>query len=55
MLITLTVQVETPDDAAAPADVTYQVDKALDYWFSHTDRDMSNMGITVKKVEREHE
>lgn len=55
MLITLTVEVETPDGGLTVlADVTHQVDKALDYWFSHTDRDMSNMGVTVKEVEREH-
>lgn len=50
--IVLTVRVEvgatTPEQQKAAAnDALYEVDKALDYWFGHTDRPMTNLGVRL--------
>lgn len=50
--LTLTVQVEVdtsgPQDQEAIRDVLHETDKALDYWFGHTDRAMTNRGVSIK-------
>jgi hypothetical protein len=50
--VTLTVQVEVEathaDDQQAITDVQYEVDKALDYWFSHTARPMTSHGVSLQ-------
>jgi len=55
MKITLTVEVEIETEAspsereAAERDAIYETEKALDYWFSHTDRSMTARTVSLRR------